>query len=266
VFVVLAVLAGCGGDDKTSRASTDFTALGQPGGEPVNSEVVVLNRYPHDDAAFTQGLVWADDGELFESTGLRGHSSLRRVDIETGDVKQIHELDPEYFGEGLAQVDDELIQLTWQEETAFIYSASSFDDKGTFEYDTEGWGLCYDGTDLVMSDGSSELAFRDPSTFEKLREVTVTNASEPVSALNELECVGDRVYANALGDDNIYEIDASTGSVTAIIDASSLYPEHRRSPNDVLNGIAFNPETGTFYVTGKNWPTLFEVAFEATTT
>jgi glutamine cyclotransferase len=265
MVLAVTILASCSGDDKVDQAATDVTALGQPGGEPATFAVRVLHRYPHDTEAFTQGLVWADDGELFESTGRRGHSSLRRVEIETGDVKQIHELEPEYFGEGLAQVDDELIQLTWQEETAFIYGASSFEQKGTFEYDTEGWGLCYDGTQLVMSDGSDELTMHDTSTFAIERRVRVTNRGQPLPDLNELECVADRIYANVLADDNIYEIDPATGSVTAVIDASSLYPERNGGAGEVLNGIAFNPETGTFYLTGKNWPTLFEVVFEPST-
>ena len=261
-----ALLAGCGGDGNASQAATDATTLGEPGGAPAAYQVRVLNRYPHDTSAYTQGLTWAGDGELFESTGRKGQSTLRRVEIESGEVQQNHELGADYFGEGLAQVDRDLIQLTWQEGTAFVYDASSFDEKGTFDYETEGWGLCYDGEALVMSDGSSTLTLRDPSTFEVLRRVQVQNSGEPLSSLNELECVGERVYANVLGEDSIYEIDTAQGSVTAVIDASSLYPEHDASRGEFLNGIAFNPSTGNFYLTGKNWPTMFEVTFEPATT
>jgi glutaminyl-peptide cyclotransferase len=264
--VLVCLLSGCGGDGNTSEATTDVTALGQPGGAPGAYQVRVLNRYPHDTTAYTQGLLWAGAGQLFESTGRKGQSSLRRVDIVSGDVEKIHELDPEFFAEGLARVDRDLIQLTWKEGTAFVYDTKSFDQKSTFAYETEGWGLCYDGTDLVMSDGSSTLTLRDPLTFEELRRISVKDAGIAVSSLNELECVGDRVYANVLGDDDIYEIDVADGSVTGVIDASSLFPEHNAANGEVLNGIAFNPETGTFYLTGKNWPTLFEVTFEPATT
>lgn len=254
-----ALLAGaaCGDSDRPEAAP-----LGTTGSAPAEFTVRVVAEHPHDDEAFTQGLVWAGDGELFESTGRRGRSSVRRVAVATGEVLERRDLDPEYFGEGLAQVGDELVQLTWQEETAFRYDAGDLAPVGTFSYEGEGWGLCHDGERLVMSDGSDVLVFRDPDSFDELGDVEVVGEGEAVSGLNELECVGDRVYANVLGSDTIYEIDPATGAVTATVDASSLAPDQNRVGGEVLNGIAYDPDGGRWFLTGKNWPTLFEVAFE----
>ena len=170
VLLMTALMAGCG----SSSGSASTTTTDSVSAAPAQYSVRVLQQYPHDAAAFTQGLVWAGAGQLYESTGLRGQSTLRRVAIATGEVEQSHGLDEQYFGEGLALVDEQLIQLTWQENTAFVYQASSFDQTGTFSYTTEGWGLCYDGRRLVMSDGTSTLTFRDPKTFDATGTATVT--------------------------------------------------------------------------------------------
>jgi glutamine cyclotransferase len=257
LFLAFAVpTAACGGS-----TPPEPEALGQSGAAPANYEVQVVAEYPHDADAFTQGLVWAREDELFESTGQRGASTLRRVRIDTGAVLEVHELGEEYFGEGLAKIDDRLIQLTWQEETAFVYD-ESFAETGDFQYSGEGWGLCFDGERLVMSDGSSTLAFRDPESFEVDGKIRVEHDGTSLSSLNELECVGDRVYANVLNDNRIYEIDPASGQVTAVIDATALVPDGMRAGRDVLNGIAYSPDSGHFYLTGKNWPTLYEVTFE----
>lgn len=257
--MLLALFAvSCGGSSKAT-----VEALGEPGAAPAQYRVRVVAEFPHDTAAFTQGLVWADDGELYESTGRRGKSSLRRVDIASGEVLQVHELAAEYFGEGLARIEDELFQITWQEGTAFVYDASGFETRATYNYQGEGWGLCFDERQLVMSDGSSTLTFRDPANFEPIGEVRVMQDGQSLTQLNELECVGDRVYANVLGDDHIYEIDPTTGEVTAVVDASALGPQANEA-SAVLNGIAYSPKSGHFYLTGKNWPTLYEVTFEPT--
>lgn len=224
--------------------------------------VEVLDRRPHDITAFTQGLVMAD-GRLYESTGLHGESTLREVDPRSGAVLRSIPLDERFFGEGLALVDDRLIQLTWQEGTAFVYRLTDFQRLGTFSYDTEGWGLCDDGSRLVMSDGTSRLYLRDRSTFDLLATVEVTNEGSPVAQLNELECVDGRVYANVFGTDTIVRIDPSRGAVDAVIDASGLLaPEERLDEGRaVLNGIAHDARSGTFLLTGKLWPALFEVRF-----
>jgi glutaminyl-peptide cyclotransferase len=257
MMVAALALASCGDADVA-----DVEPLGTDGGAPTRYTVRVVATHPHDEAAFTQGLVWAGDGQLFESTGRRGQSSVRRVDVETGEVLQDHALGAEYFAEGLALVQERLIQLTWQEGTAFVYDATSFEVTTTFTYDGEGWGLCFDGDRLVMSSGNSTLVFRDPETFESEGQVRVTFEGQALDDLNELECIGDRVYANVLGDDRIYEIDPSTGAVTAVVDASALDPEHDEARGEVLNGIAYDPSTGHYYLTGKNWPSLYEVTFE----
>ena len=222
----------------------------------------VLATYPHDENAFTQGLLLFD-GNLYESTGLFGRSSLREVNLGTGEVIRMLPLDSEYFAEGLAQVDDKLVQLTWQNGRAFVYDLDTFNEEGRFSYKTEGWGLCYDGESLYMTDGSATLFERDPETFEILSEKRVTLDNEPVTQLNELECVGEHVYANVWQTDRIVKIDKKSGRVVSNIDASDLFPiaERPADPNAVLNGIAYNPDTDTFYLTGKLWPKLFEVRF-----
>ena len=220
--------------------------------------VDVLRQFPHDTDAFTQGLVWWND-QLFESTGLRGESDLRRVDPETGEVEQIIEVADRYFAEGLALVDDRLIMLTLDAGEAFTYHRDTFEQGVTFTYEGEGWGLCHDGRRLVMSNGSDRLSFRDPETFEETGGVQVRLRGQPLSNLNELECVGDVVYANVWQQDVIVRIDPRSGRVTDYIDATGLLPDRRGT--DVLNGIAWNGETETFYITGKWWPTMFEVRF-----
>jgi glutamine cyclotransferase len=256
--LALVGVTSCGSNGGDGRAGP----LGTGEASAADYTVRVLATYDHDDSAFTQGLVWAGDDQLFESAGQYGSSSLRRVEIASGDVLERHDLDDDYFAEGLAQVDDRLIQLTWKENVAFVYDADTFEQVGTFDYEGEGWGLCHDGDRLVMSDGTATLTFRDESTFESTDEVVVRRAGQPVAALNELECVGDRVYANVYGSDRIVEIDPVSGDVTAEIDASSIHPAGSRSRSDVLNGIAYDPADGTFYLTGKNWPTLYAVSFE----
>ena len=237
----------------------------------------VLNSYPHDPQAFTQGLLW-HAGSLYESTGLRGESSLRRVALETGEVEQKIMVSrpadqltganalPDYFAEGLALVDERLIQLTWTEGEAFVYDLNDFERLETFNYTGEGWGLCYDGRFLFHSDGSPYLSLRDPESFELLVKFVVTIEGQALQSglLNELECVGDYVYGNLWQTDYIVQIDKFTGVITAIIDARQLLSAEERAaldPNAVLNGIAYNPETDTFYITGKKWSRLFEVRF-----
>ncbi|UCF66521.1 MAG: glutaminyl-peptide cyclotransferase [Acidobacteriota bacterium] len=221
----------------------------------------VLGFFPHDTDAFTQGLLLHNDS-FYESTGLYGESTLRQVEPATGVVLMLHELSPSVFGEGLARVDDRLIQLTWQENIAYEYEIETFAETGTFKYAGEGWGLCFDGERLVMSNGSSTLFFRDPDTFAILGQVTVRKDGVPVIRLNELECVGDLVYANVWLTDTIMRIEADTGTVLTEIDASGLLTPEEAAQADVLNGIAFDPATEHFFLTGKLWPKVFEVRFD----
>ncbi len=225
----------------------------------------VLNVYPHDAAAFTQGLLW-DGGQLYESTGLYGESTLRRVEIATGETQDLLSLDERYFAEGLERVGDRLIQLTWKAGRAFVYDFASFELIDTIEYEGEGWGLCYDGRYLFMSDGSAYLSVRDARTFDLIVRAAVTYQGQllPAQLLNELECVGEWIYANAWNTDFIFRIDKFTGVITALVDAAALLTDAERAalqPGSVLNGIAYNPESETFFITGKNWPKMFEVVF-----
>ena len=222
--------------------------------------VEVLDRRPHDRGSFTEGLVIAG-GKLYEGTGLRGQSTLREVDARTGAVTRSISIDNKYFGEGIAVVDDRVIFLTWQEHTALVFRLSDFKQVTTFSYDTEGWGLCDDGSRLVMSDGTNQLYFRNRSTFAVQGKVSVTKDGVPIDQLNELECVDGQVYANVWQTDTIVRIDPASGNVTAEIDASGLLTADEKRGTDVLNGIAYDPAKKTFLLTGKYWPTMFEVRF-----
>jgi glutaminyl-peptide cyclotransferase len=253
VAALIATLAGCAN-------RTTPHAVGPQRVEDLVARVVRV--YPHDARAFTQGLVYFDGG-LFESTGLTGRSSLRRVDPDSGAVQAEVALDSPLFGEGLARVNDELIQLTWKNGRAFVWKLSNLERIREHGYPGEGWGLCYDGKRLVMSDGSDKLTFRDPRTFEEDGSVQVVRAGKPVRQLNELECVEGLVYANVWGSDYIARIDPASGEVTGWIDASGLLQGSERMNTDVLNGIAHVPERNTFLITGKLWPNLFEVKFLA---
>jgi glutamine cyclotransferase len=231
--------------------------------QPAALRVQVLASYPHDANAFTQGLQ-LHDGALYESTGLVGRSSLRQVELETGTVLRQKDLPPPLFGEGLAWANQELIQLTWQNDRALRWDPATFAPRGEWRYEGEGWGLCFDGTALVQSDGSAQLVFRDPHTFAPLRAITVTDDGHPVSRLNELECVGDTIYANVWLTDRIVAVAAASGAVRSVIDASGLLPPDERrhlGSEAILNGIAFDPSNNTFLLTGKLWPKLFRVRF-----
>jgi glutamine cyclotransferase len=230
----------------------------------------VLNTYDHDTSAFTQGLIWLD-GALYESTGLYGQSTLREVELESGEVQRRVNLSDDYFAEGLELVNGQLIQLTWREGEAFVYDPATFERVDTYTYEGEGWGLCYDDRYLYMSDSTSYLSVRDADTFELIvrQAVTYNGSVIPPRLLNELACVGDSIYANMWQTDFIVEIDKYTGEILAWIDASGLLDAATRDTlesGEVLNGIAYNPDSETFYITGKEWPLLFEVTFEPPST
>lgn len=241
-------------------------------------DIEILNSYPHDTEAFTQGLL-LHEGEFYESTGnccpsYSLQSDLRRVDVETGEVLQSTLQNPEYFSEGLALVDDRLIQLTWRAGLAFVYDVESFDLVSAFQYDGEGWGLCYDGDDLFMSDGSSLIVTRDPDTFLVTGGFPVVLQGRLVDNINELECVGDYVYANVWQENVILQIDKNNGQVVGVVDATQLLQDSDITDEEialilsqpsrfVLNGIAYNAEADTFFITGKQWPRMFEVQFVA---
>lgn len=248
---------------KGASSSPDPASPPAPKG-PQQLRVRVVSTRPHDTAAYTQGLVW-HQGMLYESDGQYSSSSLRQVDPATGEVKREVKIPDRYFAEGLALVGDRLVQLTWQEGTAFVYRAADFEKVREISYQGEGWGLCYDGKRLIMSDGSDRLTFRDPETFAVtagVGSIQVRLGGTPVDKLNELECVDGAVYANVWMTEKILRIDPATGEVTAVIDASGLLsPADYQAGAEVLNGIAWMPETKTFLITGKYWPRMFEVEF-----
>lgn len=218
----------------------------------------IVNTYPHDREAFTQGLIFKD-GFLFESTGLNGRSSLRKVRLDTGEVVQRQNVDRAHFAEGLTDWGDRLLQLTWTTNVGFVYDISSFRVARTFTYPGEGWGLTHDDARLIMSDGTPSLRFLDPSTFRETGRLVVRDAGRNVDDLNELEWVGDQIYANVWLTDRIAIINPGSGSVTAWIDLAGLLPARDRAGVDVLNGIAYDAARDRLFVTGKLWPRLFEI-------
>ncbi|MBT8396805.1 MAG: glutaminyl-peptide cyclotransferase [Gemmatimonadetes bacterium] len=226
----------------------------------VSLEYEVGRSLPHDEEAYTQGLLFYN-GFLYESTGQYGSSGVRKVDLESGEVLQSVDLDFELFGEGLALAGSELYQLTWKSGLAFVYDVTSLSLLRTVEYEGEGWGLCYDGESFFMSNGSNRLLRRSRDTFEVLDEVSVTKNGFSVSALNELECVGAYIYANVFQTDRVVRIDKATGHVVGELDGFRLSMGARRAPNPeaVMNGIAFDPGRDVFFLTGKLWPVLYEV-------
>ena len=219
----------------------------------------IVREYPHDPDAFTQGLLYRD-GALFESTGQYGRSSLRKVELATGKVLQQHRVDDRYFAEGLADWGTRLIQLTWQTNVGFVYDLTTFEPQSTFTYPGEGWGLTHDGSRLIMSDGSPNLRFLDPVTFQERGRIRVLDGPAPIDLLNELEFVKGEVYANVWGSDRIAIIDPAAGRVTGWVDlAGLLRGSARTGGEDVLNGIAYDAAQDRLFVTGKLWPKLFEI-------
>ena len=233
-------------------------ARGAPPAPAVHSYRVV-NAYPHERGAFTQGLAF-DGGILLESTGGYGRSTLRRVELHTGRVLVLRRLPSHLFGEGLARAGNTLVQLTWRAGRALLYDPETLDLTGSFEYPGEGWGLTFDGEHLIMSDGSATLRFLSLPEFTEERRLEVRDRGMPVERLNELEYVEGKIYANVWFDERIAVVSPQSGAVEAWIDLDGILPlPFRRSREEVLNGIAYDPRTGRLFVTGKGWPRLFEI-------
>ena len=217
----------------------------------------VVAQYPHDSNAFTQGLAVAG-GSMYEGTGRNGQSSLRRVELESGEVVQRHNLGSRYFGEGITIMDGKVYQLTWQSHTGFVYDLDSFELLDTFYLAGEGWGLTHDGEHLIVSDGSATLRFLDPADFREVKRVEVKGPDgRPVARLNELEYIDGEVWANVWYQDFILRIDPHSGAVNSVVDLRGLYEP--RSSEAVLNGIAWDQDNGRLFVTGKLWPQLYEI-------
>ena len=260
-------LAACGSDagDGTSPGGSTPPNGNEDGETGVPRYTYsIVNAYPHDPEAFTQGLLY-HDGFLYEGTGLLGSSSLRRVELETGVVVQMRPLDDEYFGEGIALVHGRIIQLTYRSHVAFTYAADDFSPQGEFAYPTQGWGLTHDGQRLIMSDGTSTLYFRDPDTFEETGRLAVRHDGRPVDNLNELEIIQEEIWANIWQTDVIARISPVSGEVTGWIDLAGLLTPPELARADVLNGIAYDAEGGRIFVTGKLWPWLFEIRLKTAT-
>jgi glutaminyl-peptide cyclotransferase len=237
----------------TAQVATPVPAI------PASFGYRVVNEYPHDRHAFTEGLAYVD-GVLYEGTGLYGESTLRRVDLQTGEVLQAVGLSKEYFGEGISVLGDRIYQLTWKTGVCLVLDRETFELQKAFTYETEGWGLTTDGERLIMSDGTNRLFIRDPETFAVLDTIDVYDGAQAISNLNELEVVDGEIWANVWQTDRIARIDPDTGQVTGWIDLTGLLSEKdRKRQVDVLNGIAYDPGTDRLFVTGKLWPKLFEI-------
>jgi glutaminyl-peptide cyclotransferase len=230
-------------------------------GRPAEYGYRIVNVFPHDPQAFTQGLIFRD-GFLFESTGLNGRSSLRKVRLADGVVVQQHRVDDEHFAEGLTDWNHRLLQLTWQSNLGFVYDLDTFAVRQTFRYAGEGWGLARDNRRLVMSDGSARLRFMDPETFAETGELVVHDGGLPVRNLNELEVVNGQIFANVWQSDYLLMIDPASGRVAGRVDLSGLLSRSERAATDVLNGIAHDSGADRLFVTGKLWPKLFEIRLE----
>jgi glutamine cyclotransferase len=219
----------------------------------------IVNSYPHDPEAFTQGLIF-DNGFLYESTGKRGKSTLRKVELETGNVLQKYSLPNRYFGEGLTLWQGKLIQLTWQGRIGFVYDKRTLNPLYKFFYTMEGWGITHNGRHLIMSDGTSNLYFLNPENFQLIKSIQVYDNAVPIANLNELEYVKDEIYANIWLTDYIARISPETGQVLGWINLETLLSQEKHIPStDVLNGIAYDENQDRLFVTGKYWPNLFEI-------
>ncbi|HSD47331.1 MAG TPA: glutaminyl-peptide cyclotransferase [Pyrinomonadaceae bacterium] len=245
-----------GGAGANVPANSANTATNAP---PVAYGYQIVNMWPHDRGAFTQGLIFAD-GKLYEGTGQVGSSSLRLIEPQTGKVLKKVDVPEPYFAEGITLLNGKIYQLTWQHGIGFIYDAQNLEQTGRFEYNGEGWGITTDGRSLIMSDGSNRLKFLDPDSFRVTKTIAVLDGSRPIPELNELEYVNGEIYANIWHDDRIVTIDPQNGRVTGWIDLAGLLPPGDvTDPEAVLNGIAYDPNGKRLFVTGKLWPRLFEI-------
>lgn len=251
-LILLAAAAGC------DAPRVDATAASPVAASPPPARLTyrLVATYPHDPRAFTQGLLW-HGGRLFESTGVLGHSTLREVELASGKVLRSVSLSPNEFGEGLALAGDRLVQLTWQNGRAHVWDRDSFSHLAEHAFDGEGWGLTFDGKELIQSDGSSQLAFRSPATFSVTRRLAVTREGRPQFYLNELDFAAGAIWANVWISDEIVRIDPTTGEVTGVLDVQNLLTPAEAANADVLNGIAWDTEKNLLYATGKDWPKLF---------
>jgi glutaminyl-peptide cyclotransferase len=269
LLVIVTVNLGCNGDSIATNASNspnsnDPSGKASPASSPSEKIPVytyeVVNTFPHDSQAFTQGLIF-QDGAFIESTGLEKHSTLRRVELQTGKVLQKADVPPFYFAEGMTVFDGKVYQLTWKGQKGFIYDPKTLEKTGEFEYEGEGWGLTHDADSLILSNGSNELRFLDPSNTRKIkRTLRIFEQGRPLEEINELEYVQGEIYANVWHQDRIARIDPQDGKIKGWIDLSGLLKANEATdPEAVLNGIAYDETGDRLFVTGKLWPKIFEI-------
>ncbi len=234
------------------------------GNTPIFYDYSLVNKYPHSIQAYTQGLEF-DGDVLFESTGQYGHSSIRKVELTTGEVLKEYKLAPNRFGEGITIFEDKVIQLTWRSVMGYVYNKETFDYIRSFSYgkSKEGWGICNDGEYLYKSDGSHKIYKLDPSTFEEIGHIQITSNKSVFTQINELEWVNGEIWANVYTSDFILRIEPKTGEVLGVVQLGGLLTDKEAKDADYLNGIAYHQSTDKIYVTGKNWPHLFEIKLMA---
>jgi glutaminyl-peptide cyclotransferase len=255
---------GCGkqGSSKPPSIPPLPAAAGETG-QVTRYTYELINSWPHDRDAFTQGLVFRN-GALLESTGLNGRSSLREIEPKTGRILKQVTVPTIYFAEGLTVIGSQAFQITWQNQKGFVYDADTFQLLKEFSYDGEGWGLTTDGASLILSDGTHRIRFIDPATFAVRRTIDVTLGGKPVDRLNELEFIHGEIFANVWQTDEVVRINPANGEVRGVIDFSGLLPaQERREDTDVLNGIAYDAKGDRLFITGKRWPRVFEVRLRA---
>lgn len=264
-FIIITLFLACNNPDSTTEKVEEPGAASVP--EAPAIPYTILNAYPHDTSAFTQGLEFYK-GQLFESTGLEGKSTLRTVDLKTGAVKKLHKLAPKEFGEGITILNDTLYQLTWENHIVFVYEPTSLKLIRTMTWSGEGWGITNDGKSLILSDGSDKLYYCRPADLKLEKVLSVTDHLGPLNNLNELEYVNGSIYANRIEYNYIVKINPSNGFVTGKLDFTDILNKYAKidltylktNPHGaVLNGIAWNPENKKMYITGKLWPLLFEL-------
>ena len=264
IVLILITLALLGSGAILSSDSARNTILRFFSGKVPTYTYTVVDRWPHDPSAFTEGLVYKD-GLLYESAGRNGSSSLRIVDLKTGEIKSKVDLADQYFAEGIALLNGKIFQLTWKNQQGFIYDQNSLELLGEFGYAGEGWGLTDDGHSLIMSNGTNSLLFLNPETFAIEKTINVFEDDKPLVDLNELEYVNGEIFANIWHTDKIVRIDPRSGEILGWIDLTGLFPVEERSEKEaVLNGIAYDPTQDRLFVTGKLWPELFEIKLEET--
>ncbi|OSZ79686.1 hypothetical protein CAP35_15445 [Chitinophagaceae bacterium IBVUCB1] len=269
-MLTLALFGACKDEQATNNDTTDATPVSNVPA-PVQIPFTVIAEYPHNHTAFTEGLQYAD-GIMYESTGLRGKSVLTKTDLQTGKELQRIQLDGKYFGEGITVLNGKIYQLTYEEKTGFVYDAKTLKQLQTFSFpNDEGWGMTNDGTNLIYSDGTDVLYFMNPADFSQVKKIQVKDQYGPVTDINELEYIKGYIYANQWRADIIYKIDPATGNVVGIADMKNLRRQTGIPPMEqatdetqpeVMNGIAYDAATNRIFITGKNWPKIFEVKLD----